>query len=202
MMSGACRNNRMCARKLVAWAHRTTMNASQTPSDKSARRKVWRRRAIELLLFVLMVAGIRAWQQRDMVSGMAPPLAGVQLDGSAYTLPIRPAQPVLVQFWATWCAICSAEQGSLEAVAHDYPNTITVAMQSGSADEVRRHLAKEGLHFRVVNDADGRLSAAWGVHAVPASFIVGRDGRIRFVEVGYTSGPGLRLRLWLAGVLG
>jgi hypothetical protein len=38
------------------------------------------------------------------------------------------------------------------------------------------------------------------VHAVPASFIIAADGQIRFVEVGYTTGMGLRLRLWLAGM--
>lgn len=163
--------------------------------------KIWRRRAIELLLFVVLIAGIRAWQQRDMPSGMAPPLSGMRLDGSAYALPARPAQPVLVHFWATWCAICRVDQDSIAAVARDHPNTITVAMQSGSTQEVRKHLEKEGLHFPVINDADGRISAAWGVHAVPASFVIGPDGRIRFVEVGYTTGPGLRLRLWLAGML-
>ena len=164
--------------------------------------KIWRRRAIELLLFVLLIAGIRAWQQRDMPSGVAPPLSGMRLDGSVYALPARPAQPVLVHFWATWCAICRVDQDSIAAIARDHPNTITVAMQSGSAAEVAQHLTAQGLHFPVVNDADGRLSAAWGVHAVPASFIIGTDGRIRFVEVGYTTGLGLRLRLWLAGMSG
>ena len=172
------------------------------PAAKISRMKIWRRRAIELLLFVLLIAGIRAWQQRDMPSGVAPPLSGMRLDGSVYALPARPAQPVLVHFWATWCAICRVDQDSIAAIARDHPNTITVAMQSGSAAEVAQHLTAQGLHFPVVNDADGRLSAAWGVHAVPASFIIGTDGRIRFVEVGYTTGLGLRLRLWLAGMSG
>jgi len=172
------------------------------PAAKISRMKIWRRRAIELLLFVLLIAGIRAWQQRDMPSGVAPPLSGMRLDGSAYALSARPAQPVLVHFWATWCAICRVDQDSIAAIARDHPNTITVAMQSGSAAEVAQHLTAQGLRFPVVNDADGRLSAAWGVHAVPASFIIGTDGRIRFVEVGYTTGLGLRLRLWLAGMSG
>jgi alkyl hydroperoxide reductase subunit AhpC len=33
---------------------------------------------------------------------------------------------------------------------------------------------------------------------VPASFIVDTDGKIRHVEIGYTTGAGLRFRLWLA----
>jgi len=159
-----------------------------------------RLRALQFLLFIVFIAGIRAWQQRDMASGMAPPLIGVKLDGSAYALPANPAQPVLVHFWATWCAICRVDQGSIDSIAGDHPNTITVAMQSGTDAEVAKHLAAQGLRFPVLNDDDGRLSAAWGVHAVPASFIIGRDGKIRFVEVGYTTGIGLRLRLWLAAL--
>jgi thiol-disulfide isomerase/thioredoxin len=173
-----------------------------TPAEKISRRKIWRKRALHLLLLIVLIAGIRAWQQRDMVSGTAPPLVGVKLDGSAYALPAKPAQPVLVHFWATWCMPCRAEQGTIEAIAQDHPNTITVAMRSGSDAVVAKHLVEQSLHFPVLNDADGRLSAAWGVHAVPASFIISPDGRIRFIEVGLTSGPGLRLRLWMAGLPG
>lgn len=52
--------------------------------------------------------------------------------------------------------------------------------------------------FPVVNDLNGSIARAWGVHAVPASFIIGTDGQIRFVEVGYTAELGFRLRRWLA----
>jgi hypothetical protein len=44
------------------------------------------------------------------------------------------------------------------------------------------------------------IAAQWGVRAVPASFIVDGAGQIRFLEIGYTTGAGLRLRLWLAGL--
>ncbi len=162
---------------------------------------LWRKRALNLLLFVVLIAGIRAWQHRDMASGPVPGLQGTLLDGHPYVLPTKPAKPVLVHFWATWCPVCRAEQGSIEAIARDDPNVITVAMQSEGSAEVSRHLAREGLHFPVVNDPEGRLSAAWGVHAVPASFIVNPDGQVRFIEVGYTTEIGLRLRLWLARLL-
>jgi len=52
----------------------------------------------------------------------------------------------------------------------------------------------------VLNDPDGVIATRWGVRAVPASFIVDGAGQIRFVEIGYTTGIGLRLRLWLAGL--
>ena len=104
---------------------------------------------------------------------------------------------MLVHFWATWCPVCRAEQDTIEALAKDHP-TVTVAMQSGAAAVVAEHLNKEALSFPVLNDPDGAISAEWGVRAVPTSFVVDGAGQIRFVEVGYTTGLGLRLRLWLA----
>jgi thiol-disulfide isomerase/thioredoxin len=128
------------------------------------------------------------WQQRDIVAGAAPQLPNVTWG----------KQPTLVQFWATWCPVCRAEQSSIETLASDYPNTITVAMQSGNAAAVSKFMREQSLSFPVINDADGLISQAWGVHAVPASFIVDSKGQIRFVEIGYTTGLGLRLRMWLA----
>lgn len=164
------------------------------------RTKKWRGYAINLLLFVLVVAGIRFWQQRDMASGAAPVLQGVTLSGQPYSLPAHPGSVVLVHFWATWCPVCRTEQGSIAAIAHDDPAVITIAMQSGKPEEVARYMREQGIDFPVVNDPDGRISRAWGVHAVPVSFIVSPDGSVRFVEVGYTTEIGIRIRRWLAGI--
>jgi peroxiredoxin len=156
----------------------------------------WRRLAVNLLVFVVVIAGTRIWQQRDIVSGPAPALQGVTLAGQSYSLPAHPVRPVLVHFWATWCPICRAEQGAITSMAHEDPNVITIAMQSGKPEEVARYMREQEIAFPVLNDADGNISASWGVHAVPASFIISPDGQIKFVEVGYTTGLGLRLRLW------
>jgi peroxiredoxin len=164
---------------------------------KPPKTKVWRH-AIEAMLFAALILGMRAWQQRDIVSGPAPSLAGTLLDGKPYTMAAKPDQPVLVHFWATWCPVCRAEQNAIAAIAHDDSNVITVAMQSGSRDEVVKYLGEQQLSFPVLNDPNGRIAAAWGVHAVPASFIIDTNGQIRFVEIGYTTAIGLRLRLWWA----
>lgn len=166
---------------------------------KPKKSRVWLRRGLEVLFFIVLIMGVRTWQQRDIVKGMAPPLSGLLLDGKPFVLAARPAQPVLVHFWATWCPVCRAEQGSIDSLARANPHVITVAMQSGSSGAVQQYMGELGVSFPVVNDADGQIAASWGVHAVPASIIVGTDGEIRYVEIGYTTGLGLRLRLWLAG---
>jgi thiol-disulfide isomerase/thioredoxin len=167
--------------------------------EKSGNKSRWLWRAGEAVVVLALILGIRAWQQSGIASGPAPALAGVLLDGKPVALTAFAGRPVLVHFWATWCPICSAEQGSIEALARDAP-VITVAMQSGGREEVVQHLRKEALSFPVLNDPDSVIAAQWGVRAVPASFIVDGAGQIRYVEVGYTTGVGLRLRLWLAGL--
>ena len=170
--------------------------------DKTSRYKIWLKRALLLLLSIILIAGIRTWQQRGVASSVAPPLQGMLLSGTPYSLPDKPGQPVLVNFWATWCMPCRAEQDSIAAIAQDHPNTITVSMRSGDDAGVVSHLKEQGLHFPVLNDADGRIASTWGVQAVPASFIIGPNGQIRFAEVGYLSEFELRFRLWLAGMMG
>lgn len=158
----------------------------------------WRTYAVNVLVLVLVVAGIRLWQQRDMAAGAAPQLQGVTLAGQPYSLQAQRGRTVLVHFWATWCPVCRAEQGSIAAIAQDDPNVITITMQSGTPEQVAAHMREQGIAFPVINDPDGRIAQAWGVHAVPVSFVIGPDGQIRFIEVGYTTETGLRIRKWLA----
>jgi thiol-disulfide isomerase/thioredoxin len=171
--------------------------ANQTMS-KPAKSRIWLKRGLYVLFFIILLMGVRAWQQRHIVTGVVVPLSGTLLDGKPYVLPAKPEQPVLVHFWATWCPTCRAEQGSIEALARENPNVVTVAMWSDSSDVVQKYMREQGVSFPVVNDADGKISARWGVHAVPASFIIDTEGKIRYVEIGYTTGLGLRFRLWLA----
>lgn len=159
----------------------------------------WHRFAVEALIVIVIIIAIRTWQQRDMVSGPAPALQGVTLAGQRFELPSRPERPVLVHFWATWCPVCRAEQGNVEAVAKDHPGMISIAMQSGKDAAVAQYVKEQQIAFLVINDADGSIAAAWGVQAVPASFFIGTDGQIRYAEVGYTTEIGMKLRMWLAG---
>lgn len=163
-----------------------------------AKRGKWGRRAVELALIVALLLGLRAWQQRDLATGAAPELEGYLLDGTPVSLAEMRGAPVLVHFWAVWCPVCALEEDAVSAIARDH-QVITVAMQSGDSGEVAAYLKENGLDFPVLNDPDGLYANRWGVSAVPASFVLDGEGRIRFTEVGYSTGIGLRVRLWMAG---
>jgi thiol-disulfide isomerase/thioredoxin len=176
--------------------------AAPTPEEPSSAARAARRDRLrtagQWALVVAVVLGVRAWTHRSVASGAAPALEGKDLDGRAVTLASMRGKPLLVHFWATWCGVCMTEIGTIDALAKDH-TMITVATDSGSAAEIRAGMEKRGLSFPVVVDQDGALARKWGVSAFPTSFFVGPDQDIRFVETGFTSSPGFRARLWLAG---
>lgn len=150
----------------------------------------------DLLILLALFAAIQWWQARDLVKDAAPPLTGLLIDGTPFQL--DPAQgPYLVHFWATWCPICRLEQDSIDAIARDHP-VITIATSSGNAEEMADYMQQNGLTKPVLMDEEGGLARNWGVYGVPATFVVDTDGMIRHASMGYSTGLGLRLRLWLA----
>ena len=150
---------------------------------------------IWLMAFLIVFFGVRAYQQRDIASGQAPVLSGRTLTGKSFSTATA-EKPILVHFWASWCRICRFEQNAIDAIAMDYP-VITIAMQSGSNQEVADHVREQNLGFAVINDEYGDISRQFGVKVVPTTFVIDASGKIRFVEVGYSSETGLRTRLWL-----
>jgi thiol-disulfide isomerase/thioredoxin len=153
---------------------------------------------LELALLLAFVLALEAFLTRDAASGKAPTFAGTTIAGEPFALAALQGRPAVVHFWATWCPVCELEQGMIDALAEEYP-VITVAMQSGEAQEVLDYLAEQGVDYPVVNDPDGLIARRYGVSGVPASFVLDGKGEVRFVTRGYTSGPGMRVRLWLAG---
>ena len=160
----------------------------------------------ELLSYALViaVAGFlgNLWMTRDQVTGKPPPLSGQiidplsgertgRLDLAAWD------KPMLLYFFAEWCPICKLQNPVIDNLSDDYP-VVGIAMQSGDAEQIRRYLNERGLSIPVVNDPSGSISRAYGVNGVPAAFVIGPDGEIRYSTQGYATEAGLRSRLWLA----
>lgn len=168
----------------------------QTPPP---RRRRWRRGLFELALILLIVAGVQWWKSWPLATGAAPSLAGVTLDGRPFDLAQWQGQPVLVHFWATWCPVCQVMGGTIDGIAKDYP-VIGVALQSGTRETLQTALRAAGHTFPVLSDPEGAIASRWGVQGVPTTFVIDPAGHIRFATVGVSTGPGLRLRLWVAGL--
>lgn len=163
------------------------------------RRLFTRRRLLDVLLVLAVLVGVQLYQTRGLPEGVAPPLTGTLLDGRAVKVGAGDtANPAtLVAFWATWCPVCKAEEDNLVALAREH-RVISVAMQSGDAAAVAKHLKDRGLDLPTLVDADGRHAANWRVRGVPTHFVVDGAGHVRFRVVGYATTWGLKARLWWA----
>ena len=166
--------------------------------------KNWRSHVLTLLVMLAVVLGVNAWQTRHIPAGAAPafsaPLAGAPagtLIALASWRAQHPGRAVALHFWADWCPICRLEEGSVSAVQRDWP-VLTIAMRSGKAPHVAGVLSQRDLPWLSAVDADGSLSARYGLRAVPAFIVLDAQGNIRYASAGYTSELGMRLRLWLA----
>lgn len=162
--------------------------AEPAPTQAPKRRR-WGRTAIELLIVGIIFFAIRGYQRRELVTGEAPPLPSVLLDGGA-----APAHPVAVHFFASWCGVCNAEEGNVRTLA-EHHEILAVASQSGDADEVRDFLGDHDLGpAAIAIDPRGELARSFGVSAFPATFFLDESGHIVSSEVGYTTTLGLLLR--------
>ncbi len=158
----------------------------------------WLSWSFTAVLLLIAFVGVRVWQHQDLAEGTILPLEARDLTGHWRSSRDFHGRPLLLHFWATWCAICRLEERGIASIAQDWP-VIAVAIQSGSSNTVRTYLEEKDLNLTVVNDEYGTLASQYGIKGVPTSFVLDPEGRIRFTEVGYTTSLGLRLRLWWAG---
>lgn len=151
--------------------------------------------ALYFLLLIIIYTALKAWQLRDVAEGEAPQIMGVTLEDQPFSLQEMRGEPVLIYFWATWCPICKTTESSVESIANDY-QVITIAAWSGDEGEVNAYRREKSLTASTLVDEWGAIAKQYGIKGVPAFFIIDADGNIQFVEKGYTSELGLRLRLW------
>ncbi|GAB2522851.1 hypothetical protein GCM10008940_26890 [Microbulbifer agarilyticus] len=106
--------------------------------------------------------------------------------------------PVLIYFWATWCGYCRVVSPAVSDLSKDY-QVISIALQSGTPDEVATYQQEHNLKFRTINDPSGALSASWGLKVTPTIAIVDSSGAVSTVTAGMAFRLGLKARLWWAG---
>ena len=95
---------------------------------------------------------------------------------------------VLLNFWATWCPPCRKEMPAMEQLYRAYKDrglvVLAVSQDQAPLATVRSFVEELKLSFSVWHDRDGLVGRQYNVPGVPASYLIGRDGRIAWRVLG------------------
>jgi cytochrome c biogenesis protein CcmG/thiol:disulfide interchange protein DsbE len=132
-------------------------------------------------------ATIRLPRQPVRVGAAAPAYRINTLAGDS--LAVGPSDAVvLLNVWATWCASCKEEFALMDTLlARHGPSglrVVAVSVDVGSSEPVHRTVSQYAVTFEVAHDADGVVERMFPALGVPASYLIGRDGRLLWKHVG------------------
>ena len=151
-----------------------------------------------IIFFLVIFLILQTFMQRNMAKGIAPTFDTTSINGKSIDLDGYQGKPLLLHFWASWCPKCKFEEGTISDMNNDRDQVMTVAFQSGGANDVKQFLMKRNTQeWPVIVDQDGSLAEKYGVTGVPATFFIDSKGIIRFKTMGLTSQWGMKVRMWL-----
>jgi DsbE subfamily thiol:disulfide oxidoreductase len=123
-----------------------------------------------------------------------PRLSGETLDGDRLDASAHADGSVLViNVWADWCDPCREEQPQLVRLADRYRDEVRFLgiNYQDDRDAARAWVEEFGVPYPSLYDPSGRTAAELGYPALPDTYVVDREGTIRWVVFGATDGPEL-----------
>ena len=149
---------------------------------------------VPLGLFVVLAIGLAYGLTRDprvlpsaLIDEDVPRFSLVSVEGRPHGLASADlkGEVRLVNFFASWCVACRVEHPLLNRLTEDGTVPVYGINYKDKPADARRWLDRMGdPYVRSGADHDGRVGIEWGVYGLPETFIIDRDGRIRYKHVG------------------
>ena len=126
---------------------------------------------------------------RVEVGAPAPAYATVSLEGDSVSLAKQKGKVVLLNIWATWCHPCRQEIPELRAIHARYRERglelVGVSVDTDGTDDAIRSFMKDfEMTFPIWRDPDERISTTFLAIGVPATFLIDKDGILRWRKTG------------------
>ena len=152
---------------------------------------------VEALVFIAILAGVLAYQSRNLLptdARPAPALSATTLAGGFFELQAETAPTTLVYFFAPWCKICAASSSNINLLrrlrGEEDLRVLMVALDWQSTDEVQGYVDRHNISVPVLL-GDSKIASNWNIYAFPTYYML--DGKQRVVrrDLGYSTLAGL-----------
>lgn len=154
---------------------------------------------MQILYFFLLSIMMSA--NNDVDVRTFPDVQVQSLDGKKVNLSeyIGQGKPVVISFWATWCAPCKRELDAIAEVYPDWKEEYDIELLAISTDNARglrkvpAMVSAKGWEFTVLADPEQELMQALNFMAIPQTYLVDGEGNIVYDHTGYNPGDELEL---------
>jgi len=161
------------------------------------------------MLALILVVSLSGWLGQEMPSESSasddalkigqPALdfECMTLAGEKVRLSDYQGQPVLINFWATWCPPCVAEMPALQRVyAQNASGLVVLAVNAGdTAAQAQAFAENNALTFPVLMDDTGEAQRQYRVMALPMSIFIDAEGMIQAIVTGEMTDMILKVNL-------
>ena len=149
---------------------------------------------IPLLLFIVLIGFLAVGLNRDphevpspLINKAAPAFEIAQLEQANKTF--SPAsmkgQVWILNVWASWCVACREEHPVLVELAQSQVAPLIGLDYKDKREDALAMLSRQGNPYLLsAYDANGRVGIDYGVYGVPETYVIDRDGVIRFKHIG------------------
>jgi peroxiredoxin len=153
-------------------------------------------------LVLLMIADVGLALE---IGDRAPAFSAPALDGKGMIeLSKYRGKIVYLDFWASWCAPCLVAIPEVEEMRSEFPSEkfqIIAVNLDQKKKKAQRFLSKNPVGYPSASDPKGRLPGQYGVDTMPTSYLIDRDGVIRYVHRGFQRGDSSKLRKEIRALL-
>jgi len=124
--------------------------------------------------------------EAPIVGHLAPDFTLQTPIGESYTLSDFRGQPVVLNFWASWCGPCRVEMPFFERTQMKYNGQAAVigVNQGESVEIVRDFGVRQGISYPLLVDDDNRVNLDYNVNSLPTTIFIDADGVVQEVIVG------------------
>jgi thiol-disulfide isomerase/thioredoxin len=144
---------------------------------------------VDSLLEGLAGMGNEEPELHGLVGQPAPPFQTVDPEGHPIDLGAQVGKNViLLDFWATWCGPCIDAMPQVDEVAKKFADRglVFYAVNSGEdVETVKEFLKTNELELPVAMDMDGKVNELYLVTGIPQTVLIGKDGKVQVVHVGF-----------------